>query len=64
VGHYDCAVRLCCTETHDELRSRLEVQARAAAPEFAIRAVVLDTSLPASMIPRAGAPRSRNRASR
>lgn len=61
VGHYDCAARPCCTESRDEIRAALEVQARAAAPQYAIRAVVLDTSLPSSMIRRARTRRTRRR---
>lgn len=54
VAYYDCAVLQCCRgKTREAIETGLSSQATAVAPDYAVTVVVLDASLPPSMLPSA-----------
>ena len=61
VGMYDTEAHRCCSAgtTRETLVAALEAQAQSHAPEHRIKAVVLDTGLPESMIPKEDLKRAR-----
>jgi hypothetical protein len=53
VGKFDCMEHQCCPtrRTLEEVQADLEARAKAEEPDFRVVALVLDTSLPKSMMP-------------
>jgi hypothetical protein len=60
VGRFDNDANPCCAvgRTSAVLQAELDAEAKLVAPEYSVTAVVLDTSLPSSMIPKVDRHRS------
>jgi hypothetical protein len=54
VGRFDNLAHRCCSadKTIDVLQAEFEAQAKEVAPTYKVTAVILDTALPTSMIPK------------